>query len=924
MSLIRFSDIAVLPEPEDNVAIASRTLQAGTRVERDGQTLTLRHTVPEGHRFVVAPIGRGEPLLSWSTRFAQAQRDLEPGDYVCTPTSLGTMQARGVQGLPASATAANVPLDPYHLDESALRLGEQVPAVDRPGTFLGFARDHGVAGTRNHIVLVAATSRSGGFVTELARRFAGARGDGLDGLAGLAGFDGVVPVAHTEAGEEHAPNNVDLLLAALSGFLVHPNVGAVMLVDEPDGAVTGADVRRYMRDHGYPALTVPHAFFTREGAFSDDIDRAADTVAGWVGPVAAHQRTEQPLADLRIALQCGGSDAFSGITANPLSGAVAREVIRHGGSAVLAETDELIGAEDYVLENVRDVEVARKFLRTVESFKERVSWHGHTAEGNPSGGNVYRGLYNIVLKSVGAARKLDRRLRLDHVIEYAEPLPGNGFTFMNSPGNDLESVAGQVATGCNLVFFTTGNGSITNFPFVPTLKFVTTTPRYELLRNEMDVDAGRYLTGTPMEDLTAEVFDLTVRTAGGARSAGENAGHSQVSIWRDWKQTRAREGIAASLDGRRLPLLDELPAEDRDAELDGLPLQAAPEHTPPADVATSWTALDAEGRRAPEQLALLLPTSICSGQIALRLAEQAEQQGWHGAAASRVTALPHTEGCGVTGGAAEETYARAMVGYLAHPNVRFALLLEHGCEKTHNDYFRSRLVEAGIDPGRFGWASIQQDGGLEAVSQRVRQWFDSTASALPALGRSTGSLGDLTVGLDARGPLAPDTAEALALLGGWVVGAGGTVLLSSRGALLADPAFRTTALGGVDPAGPTVAHGQRPAAPGWHVMRMPTTDWMETATGLGAGGAQVLLAHVAGGTLAGQRLVPVVQVSADDDTAERLAGDLDAVLHGPAGDQARSMLATVLAVAGREHTPRAQQAGNVGFQITRGLLGTSM
>jgi altronate dehydratase len=914
MTLVKFSDIAVLPEPDDNVAIAVSTLEGGTQVQRDGDTVTLTHTVLEGHRFVTSPIGRGEPLLSWGTPFALAQRDLVPGDYVCTPSSLGTLQARGVPGLPASATAANRTLDPYELDESTLHVGEQVEPAEVPGTFLGYRREGGIAGTRNHIAVIGATSRSGAFVTELARRFAGQERDGLDG---------VVPVAHTEAGEEQVPNNLEFVLATLSGFLLNPNVGAVMLVDEPDGAVTGETIRAFMRERGYPDILVPHAFFTRRGAFSDDIAEAAQIVASWVEPVAAERRTEQPLTDLRIGLQCGGSDAFSGISANPLSGAVAREVIRHGGTAVLAETDELIGAEDYVLKNVRDVGVARRFLETVESFKERVSWHGQTAEGNPSGGNIYRGLYNIVLKSVGAARKLDRSVRLDHVIDYAEPLPGTGFVFMDSPGNDLESVAGQVGSGCNMIFFTTGNGSITNFPFVPTLKFVTTTPRYELLSNEMDVDAGRYLTGTPMEELTEEVFDLTVRTASGEPSAGENAGHSQVSIWRDWKQTHAREGVAASVDGRMLPLLADLPADDRDAELDGLPLQV-PAADPAPEAAVSWTALRADGRPASEQLALLLPTSLCSGQIALRLAEEATTNDWHAGAATRVVALPHTEGCGVSAGAAEETYARTMVGYLAHPNVRLALLLEHGCEKTHNDYFRSRLVEAGLDPSRFGWASIQRDGGLAAVSDRVREWFEQATAGLPEMQETPAGLGDLTIGLDARGDLQAATAEALARLGGWVVAAGGSVLLSSRGALVADATFRRTAFGSGEDVAPTLAHGQRPAAPGWHVMRMPTTDWMETATGMGAGGAQLLLAHVAGGTLSGQRFVPVARVSADAGTADRLSGDLDAVLGGAAGDQAVELLDLVRAVASREHTPRALAAGNVGFQITRGLLGTSM
>lgn len=915
MTLLHLSDAGVLLEPGDNVAIATRTLEPGTQVRLPQGPVTLRHTVLEGHRFLVRPTGKDEPLLFWSTPFARAQRDLQPGDYICTATSLGILQARGVTGLPPAPTAANVPLDPYRLDESVLHLGRQVDPVDVPRTFYGFGRKRGVAGTRNHVVVIGATSRSGAFVTEVARRFAGATGPGLDG---------VVPVAHTEGGEGHPPNNLEFLLAALAGFLVHPNVGAVMLVDEPDepdGVVTGETVRRFMRDRDYPEITVPHAFLPRSGSFSDDLDRAVRTVEPWLGQVGEQRRTEQPLADLRVALQCGGSDAFSGITANPLAGAVGREVIRHGGAAVLAETDELIGAEGYVLESVRDVEVARAFLRAVESFKERVGWHGHSAEGNPSGGNVYRGLYNILLKSVGAARKKDRALRLDHVVGYGEPLLGPGFTFMDSPGNDLESVAGQVATGCTMVFFTTGNGSITNFPFVPTLKFVTTSARYDLLSDEMDVDAGRYLTGTPMSELTQEVFEQTVRAAGGTRTVGENAGHSQVSIWRNWKQTGPRVGA----DGVPLPLPTTRADEaERDAELSGRPLTGAVVGSPPAGVRTSWNGLRTDEGVSPEKVALVLPTSLCSGQIALRLAEAAEQQGWHGDAATRVVALPHTEGCGVSSGTAEETYARLMVGYLTHPNTRLALLLEHGCEKTHNDYFRSRLVEEGQDPDRFGWASIQRDGGLQAVSNRVREWFAKATAPRQAPTPTTARLDDLTLGLDARGPLDPTTAEALGLLGGWLVGAGGTVLLASRSSLAGDETFRRVAFGGTDSEEPTLAHGQRPAAPGWHVMRTPTTDWLETATGLGAGGAQLTLCHVAEGTVSGQRFVPVVQVTADAGTADRLGGDLDAVVEGDAVTQASSMLATLLTVASREQTPRAQQTRNVGFQITRGLLGTSM
>lgn len=905
--MLRFDEIGVLPEPADNAAICSRRLEAGTVIDFDGTAVTLPHTVLEGHRIVVRPVRAGEAITSWQTPFARALRDLQVGDYVCTPPSLAAVSARGVEGLPDDPSASNEPLDPYELDENALTFGSEVTSVEQPGTFLGYPREQGPAGTRNHVVVMATSSRSSGFVTELARRFDGA-----------AAGDGVVPVAHTEGGEEGTPNNLHFLLATLAGFALNPNVGAVLIVDTEEDVVSGQAIREFVGAQGYPEILVPHAYFTRAGGFEADLTAAGRLIEPWLPIVDAQQRVEVPLADLLIALQCGGSDAFSGISANPLAGNVGAELIRHGGAAVLAETDELIGAEGYVLKNVRDLGTARRFLELVQSFKDRVGWHGHTAEGNPSGGNMYRGLYNIVLKSIGAARKLPREVRLDHVIDYAEPLPGTGYIFMNSPGNDLESVAGQIASGCNLIFFTTGNGSITNFPFVPTLKFVTTTTRYEHLQAEMDVDAGRYLTGTPMDELTMDTFDLTVRVASGERSAGERAGHSQVSIWRNWRQSGPVEGISITTDGRMTRKLEDLPAEDRDALLPGVPLHVVATDRP----ATPVSLLSVDDRQLPEAVGLILPTSLCSGMIALRLSAQAELEKWAGDSVTRMVALPHTEGCGSSGGASEETFARTMLGYLLHPNTRMALLLEHGCEKTHNDYFRSKLVEAGADPSRFGWASIQADGGLDAVGERVREWFGSFDLAPPV--EVDGDVGALTVGLEARGALSDATAEALALIGGEIVGSGGSVVLSSRGGLLENEVFREAAFGSADEVGPTVAHGQRFVVPGWHVMRMPGTDWMETATGFGAGGVQQILAHVAGGTLSAQRFVPVVEFSSDPETVAKYGDDLDAVAAGDAADQAKTGLEAIAAVASRRQVPKAVASGNVGFQITRGLLGTSM
>ena len=180
-------------------------------------------------------------------------------------------------------------------------------------------------------------------------------------------------------------------------------------------------------------------------------------------------RSSQPVSTLCLALQCGGSDAFSGVTANPLQGAVAEYFIHRAGSAILAETDELIGADSYILHKVASYDVVRAFQQTQAHYEQEANLHGVSAQANPSGGNFYRGLYNIALKSLGAAMKKSENSRLEGVLKYGERIQeGNrGYFFMDTPGNDIESVTGQVAGGCTIIMFSTGNGSITNFPFVP-------------------------------------------------------------------------------------------------------------------------------------------------------------------------------------------------------------------------------------------------------------------------------------------------------------------------------------------------------------------------------------------------------------------------------------------------------------------------
>ncbi len=927
--LWNFDDVGRVPAPGDNVAIATRRLDTGSRISHEGSEFTVDHTVLEGHRFAVRTIGEGEDLLSWGLPFGQAVKDISPGDYACNEKILAVLRERfevsssnhesehpegtSDQGggrvsdehptknltLPKEPSFRDAELEAYSLDEERFQPAERVPLHVEPHTFMGYRRCAGRGvGTRNYVVILGVTSRLTGFVRALENE--------LRGLAdGYANIDGIVCVAHTEGGEGGVPNNLELLLRTLSGFMVHPNVGTVVALDHGvEGAVTGAMLRSYMQENGYSLHDVPHEFMSLEGGFRADLERAKAVVRELLPQAGAAQRTEEPVSELKIALQCGGSDAFSGVSANPLAAWVAREVVRSGGAANLAETDELIGAEHYVLSKVRDLETARRFLGLVERFKERASWHGHTAEDNPSGGNNLRGLYNISVKSIGAAMKKHPDVRLDHVIEYSEKMNEGGFYFMDSPGNDLESVAGQVASGANIIFFTTGNGSITNFPFVPTIKLVTTTGRFDLLQNDMDVNAGAYLDGTPMETLGEALLDLTIQSASGKRTVGEKAGHAQVSIWRDWKQTDAQD--LADIENEPAPSGEPLPVK-----------------ASPVNLEFSFEAVNFGRGPVVDGIGLVMPTSLCSGQISRRIANRLNESGAAGDKLTRFVALPHTEGCGVSGGSAESIYSRTLLGHLANPTVRFGLLLEHGCEKTHNDYFHARLREAGLDPSSFGWASVQLDGGIDRVIEKVEDWFVETLDAAEELEYETAGLEALRLGLYSSGPVSDGAARSFAEITSAVAASGGTVVVPERASLLSSQDYLDAALGNLAVEA-TLDYGEAARKPGFHVMRAPTDHWIETATGLGATGVGVMLAHVVGQPLQAHRMIPLLQTSSDPATLQTHPEDLDIPLEGDPSNWTEGLLRTVSAVASREYTPRLFEAGNTDFQFTRGLLGVSM
>lgn len=927
--MLPLRSIAVTPAPPDNCAVALRTLAAGTDVVAEDLTWRLQHDVPEGHRFTIRPVPAGGLLTSWGYPFGIALQALPPGTCLCNQLMLEELQY--IEGLRCRPEAPNFSdwYQPATLTTVRWKIAAPAPRDGWTDTFEGYRRGPGRGvGTRNCLVILAVSSRVNPFVTTLAERL------GREGVSG--GLDGVVAIAHSEGGSEASPRNAELLLRTLAGWICHPNVGAVLAVDTGSEPIGNRSLQDYLRRAGVWERFGPEglrpAFLSTGGAFERPLGEAVAIASGWMEALRRARRTTCPAAELRIALQCGGSDSFSGISANPLVAGVAARVVRQGGSANLAETPELAGAEDYVLAAVRDRETAAEFLNAVDRFRRWMAEHGHDPEGNPSAGNRRRGLYNITLKALGAAMKKPASIRLEEVVDYAEPPRRRGFYFMNSPGNDLESVAGQVASGCNLILFTTGSGSVTNFPFVPTLKVMSTSARFRLLSRDMDIDAGRYLTGEDLDRLADEAYRLALEVASGRRTRGEVAGHAQVSIWRDW--LRGTPALREESGGG--PEEREPGRQDTGAGRWLSAVKSAGDRgiEPPVVSAKkiAGSRLPASSSRFPTptgplpghlQCDLIVPTSLCAGQVAVAAARRLAGKGGSGNS-RRLVALPHTEGCGCTGGTSQDLFENLLLGHLTHPLVARALLLEHGCEKVHNQRMRRLLESRGLAPDHFGWASVQLDGGFESVLERIAAWYGQASVTQPAkLPDPADPLADAArmapaIGLGWTAPVPEAARNVLAQVAAVLADEGWAVLEASPVELSAG-----RAAGDLMPGGEPLGFALPPPGPGRFRVEAVSAHWGEILTGLAAAGCLAVIAWHGDGPRPGHPLVPVLRVGPADSSAEFDAAVAD-------GNPGAADLGTQAVLEALERcwrgwqTVRAWRLGDVDFQVPRGPWGISV
>jgi altronate hydrolase len=493
---------AIHLHPSDNVAVARVPIPVAAALRIDGIDLVTADPISAGHKVAVRPIAPGEMVLRYGQAIGRARVAIAPGQHVHTH-NLGFEELTLAYEFPTTEIA--------------------LPARSDSGpTFLGYLREDGRAGTRNYIAVVAASNCAAHTAEWIARSY--------DGEPLPPGVDGVVAFPHGEGCGHSMGPDVDQLRRTLAGVLVHPNVSAAIILG------LGCEVNQV--DH-YLGPGAPHsdrlAGFTLQtsGGTRATVEAVRARISTFIDQAAAERRTEIPASRLVLGLNCGGSDSFSGITANPALGHCSDLLAELGGTPVLAETTEIFGAEHLLIRRARNRQVAEKLLSCIRNYKQYLNrFEGSSFDDNPSPGNKAGGLSNILEKSLGAVAK-GGTSPLMEVYDYAERVTAPGFTFMNTPGYDPVSLTGLAAGGCNLIAFTTGRGSAIGFPTIPVIKIATNSATYRAMTDNMDINAGAIADGEKsVQQVGREIFDFVLDVASGRRTCAERLGHKEFVPWR--------------------------------------------------------------------------------------------------------------------------------------------------------------------------------------------------------------------------------------------------------------------------------------------------------------------------------------------------------------------------------------------------------
>ena len=484
--------------PKDNVIVAVDPVSPGIKA----QDVAATGRIPRGHKMAIRPIAKGEPVLKFGQIIGFATEDIAPG-AMCTRRT---------------AALRRFERD-YAFAQDAKR--EDILPVEQQATFQGFRRANGKAGTRNYIGVVTSVNCSATvarFIAEEVMR------SGL--LKDYPSVDGVIPLVHsTGCGIDSDGETFEVLKRTTWGYAVNPNMAGVLVVGL---GCEGFQIARMKDAYGLVESDTFRTMTIQDtGGTKKTIAAGVDAVRTMLPIAAKAQRETVSASELMLALQCGGSDGYSGITANVALGVAADILVKHGGTAVLAETPEIYGAEHLLTRRAVTREVGEKLVGIIKWWEDYTARNKMSMDNNPSPGNKAGGLTTILEKSLGAAAK-GGSTTLNAVYHYAEPITAKGFVYMDTPGFDPVGATGQVAGGCNVLCFTTGRGSAYGCKPTPSIKLATNSDVYRRMIDDMDINCGDVLDGVTIEAKGQEIFETVLRVASGERSKSELLGYGDA------------------------------------------------------------------------------------------------------------------------------------------------------------------------------------------------------------------------------------------------------------------------------------------------------------------------------------------------------------------------------------------------------------
>ncbi len=480
--------------PEDNVAVAVKTLPAGSEAGDPG--VVTEAPIAAGHKVAQQRIDIDQPILKYNQIIGFASRTILPGQHVHTH---------------------NVSLRDFERDYAFGKDVKTPEEIAQPVTFEGFLRPDGRAGTRNYIGILTSVNCSATVAKYIGEAFS------PDVETDMGNLDGVVAFTHgTGCGMNIQGNGMEMLRRTMTGYASHPNLAGVLVVG------LGCEVNQipdWLKEAGLEVGSLLQTMVIQEsGGTRKTVERGISMVREMISDLKSVQRQTLPASHLTLGLECGGSGAYSGITANPSLGAAADLLVRHGGTAILSETPEVYGAEHLLTRRAVSEKVGRKLVDLIRWWEDYTQRNQGEMNNNPSPGNKAGGLTTILEKSLGAVAK-GGTSPLQEVYQYAEAVKSKGFVFMDSPGYDPVSVTGQVASGANMVCFTTGRGSVFGCKPAPSLKLATNSTMYRHIEEDMDVNCGEVLDGgKSIQEMGEQIFQLILDTASGKPSKSEAQG----------------------------------------------------------------------------------------------------------------------------------------------------------------------------------------------------------------------------------------------------------------------------------------------------------------------------------------------------------------------------------------------------------------